>query len=514
MRTVGDWVRLNRNRHSARDAFVGVDGRVTFGEAAQRAWGLGRGLRAAGITAGSPVGVLGGNTVFNAELFLGIAVSGGVYAAYNWRWSAQELAEGIRESRTSMIVTEDRFADLLQEALELLAAQPDTSELPRVVAQGEVDRLRSGTGPLDDVVTPADGLCLLYTGGSTGTSKAVLLSHGSAVANAINEYTDCKIGQAPTERGLLSTPMFHSAGVITWLFTLFFAGKPTILLDRFDEEQFVEWVSAERATNSFMIPNMMRQLMQAGAFEAPGVQQHFRALHTGAGLLRMPDKERFLATVPGAELYYRYGLTEAGPMVSRLLHEDILDPAADGSIGQEYHLVEVELFQPDGTHEPVTTGDLGEICVRGPNVMSGYFHRPEATAETIRDGWLHTGDLAIRDDRGYLFFQDRVKDMIKSGGENVYSAEVEQTLYLHPSVLEAAVLGVDSDRWGEEVRAVVCLREDREQVSAGELQAFLREHIAGYKVPKAMTFVQPGELPRTGAGKLVKARLKRQLGWQ
>ena len=514
MRTVGDWVRINRNRHPAGDAFVGVDGRVSFAEAAERAWALGRGLRDADVGVGDPVGVLAGNTVFNAELFLGVAVSGGVYAAYNWRWSAQELAEGIRESRAGLIFTEDRFAPLLQDALAVLAAEADTRELPRVIEQGEVERLRTGTGPLADVVTPGDGLCLLYTGGSTGTSKAVLLSHGSAVANAINEYTDCKIGQAATERGLLSTPMFHSAGVITWLFTLFFAGKPTILLDRFDEEQFVHWVTAEQATNSFMIPNMMRQLMQAGAFDAPGVQRHFRALHTGAGLLRMPDKERFLATLPGAELYFRYGLTEAGPMVSRLLHEDILDPAADGSIGKEYHLVEVELFQVDGQHEPVATGDLGEICVRGPNVMSGYFHRPEATAETIRDGWLHTGDLAIRDDRGYLFFQDRVKDMIKSGGENVYSAEVEQTLYLHPSVLEAAVLGVDSDAWGEEVRAVVCLREDRDQVSASDLQTFLRQHIAGYKVPKAVTFVQPAELPRTGAGKLVKARLKRQLGWQ
>lgn len=514
MRTVGDWVRMNRNRHPARDAFVGVDGRISFGEAAERAWALGRGLRDAGVTAGAPVGVLAGNTVFNAELFLAVAVSGGIYAAYNWRWSAHELAEGIRESRTSIIITEDRFTDLLQDALAVLAAEPETRKLPRVIAQGEVERLRTGNGPLAEVVTPADGLCLLFTGGSTGTSKAVLLSHGAALANAINENTDCKIGQAPTERGLLSTPMFHSAGVITWLFTLFFAGRPTILLDRFDAEQFVEWVSAERATNTFMIPNMMRQLMEAGAFEAPGVQQHFRALHTGAGLLRMPDKERFLATLPGGELYFRYGLTEAGPMVSRLLHEDILDPDADGSIGQEYHLVEVELFQVDGRHAPVPVGELGEICVRGPSVMSGYFHRPEATAETIRDGWLHTGDLAIRDERGYLFFQDRVKDMIKSGGENVYSAEVEQTLYLHPSVLEAAVLGVDSEAWGEEVRAVVCLREGREQVTAAELQAFLRQHIAGYKVPKEVTFVQPGELPRTGAGKLVKARLKRQLGWQ
>src|SRR5690606_35257317 len=142
-----------------------------------------------------------------------------------------------------------------------------------------------------------------------GVSKAVVLSHRAATANAINEYTDARIGQHPDERGLMVTPMFHSAGIITRLFTHFLAGKTTVLVDRFNEEQFVEWVGRERATNSFMIPNMMRRLMEAGAFADPAVQRHFRALHTGAGLLRMPDKERFLSVLPRAELYYRYGLT-------------------------------------------------------------------------------------------------------------------------------------------------------------------------------------------------------------
>src|SRR5690606_34918941 len=344
MRTLGDWARLNARRHPSRDAFVGVDGRVSFGEAAERAWQLARGLRDAGVAPGDTVGVLAGNTVFNAEAFLGVGISGGLYAAYNWRWAAEELAVGIRESRTALVLVEDRFTELLDNALAILGSEPGTEQLPRVVRQGEVERLRTGTGPLADVIGPLDGLCLIYTGGSTGVSKAVVLSHRAATANAINEYTDARIGQHPDERGLMVTPMFHSAGIITWLFTHFLAGKTTVLVDRFNEEQFVEWVGRERATNSFMIPNMMRRLMEAGAFADPAVQRHFRALHTGAGLLRMPDKERFLSVLPRAELYYRYGLTEAGPMVTRLLHQDILDPAADGSIGQEYHLVEAELF--------------------------------------------------------------------------------------------------------------------------------------------------------------------------
>lgn len=512
MRTIGEWTRLNAGRYPSREAFVGIDGRVTFAEARSRAAALARGLIDAGVRVGDTVGVLAGNTVFNAEVFLGVAMSGGLYTAYNWRWAAEELADGIRESDTVIVIVEDRFADLLSEALGLLADHPDTVALPRVVRQGEVDRLRVAGGADPEVVGPEDGLCLIYTGGSTGTSKAVVLSHRAATANALNEHLDLGIGALPEERGLMVTPMFHSAGLLTWLVTHFVSGKTTVLVDKFDEAEFVEWVGRERATNSFMIPNMMRRLLQAGAFTAPEVQRHFRALHTGAGLLRMPNKQEFVDTIPQARLFYRYGLSEAGPMVTRLHHDDMLDPAVDGSIGQEYTFVEARLLGPDGDTREVGVGELGEICVKGPSIMTGYHRRPEATAETIVDGWLRTGDLATRDERGYFFFKDRLKEMIKTGGENVYCAEVEQALYLHPAVLEAAVVGVANDAWGEEVRAVISLRNGQ-VASAAELVEHLRAHLAGYKIPKEFAFLPAADLPRSGAGKLVKTRLKQNLGW-
>ena len=252
--------------------------------------------------------------------------------------------------------------------------------------------------------------------------------------------------------------------------------------------------------------------MQAGVFLEPAIQQHLRALHTGAGLVGLHDKEQFIETLPNAGLYIRYGLTEAGPMCTRLRPEDMLRSDLDGSIGQEYILSEVKLKGIDGAPDPTAPGELGEICMRGPGMMTGYFNRPEATAQTIRDGWLHTGDLAIRNDEGYYFFQDRLKEMIKSGGENVYSSEVEQFLHMHPAVVEAAVLGVNSEHWGEEVRAVVALR-DGMNVSGEDLSAFLRGHIAGFKVPKEFVFLLPEQLPRSGAGKLVKHQLKEQVGW-
>ncbi|UOD81623.1 class I adenylate-forming enzyme family protein [Paenarthrobacter ureafaciens] len=509
MRTIGDWIRLNSRRNPAREAFVGVDGRVTFGEAAERAWQLARGLRDAGVVHGTGVGVLAGNSVFNAEAFFGTAAAGGVYIAYNWRWAPAELAAGILETEAKVILAEEAHLPLLEEALQILAE--GDKELPMVVRQGrEIEALRVGTGPIEDVATPESALCIIYTGGSTGTPKGVVLSHRSAMANSINEMYDCGVGSRENERGLIVTPLFHSAGLLCWLVPHFIAGATSVIAEKFTEESVVDLVGRESITNTFMIPNMMRKLMDTGVLGDPAIRKNLKAVHTGAGLLRMPDKQLFTEMLPGTELYFRYGLTEAGPMVTRLKPSDMLDPAVDGSIGTEYFLVEAQLQDPLG--QEVAPGELGEICVRGPGIMTGYYGRPDATAEAMLGGWLHTGDLATRDERGYFYFRDRLKEMIKTGGENVYSAEIEQILHMHPSVLEAVVVGVPDPKWDEEVRAVVVLRSGV-SVDAAELSAFLRQHLAGYKIPKKMVFMRPEELPRSAAGKLVKSQLKVNLGW-
>jgi fatty-acyl-CoA synthase len=398
---------------------------------------------------------------------------------------------------------------LLNQALAIIAESAES--LPLIIRQGtEIASLRIGRGPLEDLAQPESPLCIIYTGGSTGTPKGVVLSHRSALANAINEMYDCGVGSRENERGLIVTPLFHSAALLCWLVPHFIAGATSVIAQKFTDESVVDLVGREAITNTFMIPNMMRRLMDGGVLSDPAIRTNLKSVHTGAGLLRMPDKELFTEMLPGAELYFRYGLTEAGPMVTRLKPSDMLDPAVDGSIGTEYLLAEAQLQDPDGRE--VKPGELGEICVRGPGLMTEYFGRPEATAEAMRGGWLHTGDLAMRDERGYFYFRDRLKEMIKTGGENVYSAEIEQVLHLHPSVLEAVVLGVPDPKWDEEVRAVVVLRNGV-QTDAAELSGFLRQHLAGYKVPKKMVFMQPEDLPRSAAGKLVKSQLKVNLGW-
>ena len=509
MRTIGEWIKLNHRRYPTREAVVDGTSRLTFGELAESAWSIGRGLRDAGVGAGDNVGVLAGNSVFNAETFFGVAAAGGTYVAYNWRWAPSELANGIKETGAKVILVEERMVSNAEEALEILGRTE--SDLPRLVIQGAgIETLRTGSGPLDDVTTLDSPLCIIYTGGSTGTPKGVIISHRAAGSNAFNEMYDCGVGNRKEERGLIVTPFFHSAALLCWLVPHFIAGATSVIAEKFNEELIVDLVGRERITNTFLIPNMMRRLMENGVFADPAIRTHLKAVHTGAGLLRMPDKQLFTDLLPGAELYYRYGLTEAGPMVTRLRPEDMLDPSVDGSIGTEYLLAEAQLQDPSG--DPVAPGELGEICVRGPSLMTGYYGRPEATAEAFRGGWLHTGDLAVQDERGYYFFRDRLKEMIKTGGENVYSAEIEQALYLHPAVLEAVVVGVPDPRWDEEVRAVVVLRSGA-NASSADLSSFLRGHLAGYKIPKQIVFMGADQLPRTAAGKLVKVQLKTNLGW-
>ncbi len=236
----------------------------------------------------------------------------------------------------------------------------------------------------------------------------------------------------------------------------------------------------------------------------------FQRLYVGGATFRMPDKEAVREVLPTARIYYQYGLTEAGPIVTRLRPEDMFDPELDGSIGQEMLLNDVSIQDEDG--RDVGDGIPGEICVRGPNVMLGYFNRPDATAAAFRGGWLRTGDLASRLPRGYFMFHDRLKDMIKSGGENVYSAEVEQALYSHPAVAEAAVLGVASDQWDEEVRAVVALKPGR-HMDERELQDHCRTLIAGYKVPKRILFVPLDQIPVNPSGKIMKRELRQRPLW-
>ncbi|GAA1706738.1 long-chain fatty acid--CoA ligase [Kribbella yunnanensis] len=503
MFTLVDFLRLNLRRNPDGVAVVDESARLTHRELTERAWKLGNGLRAAGVEPGDRVGVLSGNSNFAIETFLGVIAAGAVYVPFNWRWATTELVHGIQLTSPRAILVEDEFTAAMDAVgpTEVLRFDQNEAYLELLTHES-----------LDPAVPVGfeDPAVILFTGGTTGFAKGVVLSHRSAVINAVNELADLGFGVGPDHVGLCTVPLFHSASLLTVFAPHYITGGTAVLARKFTEAGFAELVSRERVTSTFATPNMLRRLLAAGVLHRPGMNS-LRQIHSGAGLLRMPDKIAIREALPDVKLFFRYGLTEAGPMVTRLKDEDIMRPDLDGSIGSEYTFAEVQLRDPFGQEVP--DGELGEICVRGPALMTEYYDQPEATASTLEGGWLHTGDLAVRGPDGNLFFRDRVKDMIKTGGENVYAAEIEQLLYAHPAVMECGVLGVPSEEWDEEVRAVVALREGASADEA-ELQAYLRQYLAGYKIPKMFLFLPADEMPLNPSGKIVKARLRQLTGWE
>lgn len=498
MLTIDAVLRHTHRRHPGDLALVDASTRVDHKTLAERAWAVGRGLLERGVRPGDRVGLLADNGAFGAECFLGIASIGAVAAMYNWRWATPELVFALNQSGARHVLVDRRFAPALAEAL----ATGEVEAAPAVIGQGPdyEAALRPGGAP-DVPIAQDDPLVMIYTGGTTGFPKGVLLSHRNAMANALNEIVDTDMEQR--DRTLIITPMFHSASLLCWFLPHLVLGAASVFAPRFDEREVAELIVREGVTNGFLVPNMVRRMLRAGTLQRCA-SSDFARLYVGGAAFLMDDKEAVREALPNVRMYYQYGLTEAGPIVTRLRPEDMFRPELDGSIGKEFLLTEVSLRGEDDV--PVTPGETGEICVRGPNVMLGYHEAPEATAEALRGGWLRTGDLASADDEGYLFFRDRSKDMIKTGGENVHSAEVEQALYLHPAVAEAAVLGVKSSEWDEEVCAVIALK-DGLRVPPEELKAHCRERLAGYKVPKRFAFIPHAEMPVSQSGKILKREL-------
>jgi fatty-acyl-CoA synthase len=501
--TVLDVLRRNRARRPLAPAVVDESGRLNHRQLVDRAWGVAHGLIGLGVQPGETVGILCGNGIFSAETTLGAMAAGAIAVPLSWRWSRPELEHGINDSQAKIVLTDREHGPALQE----LIGDGGAPAVSHVIVEGQEYEAFIGPATWPGVTVGDDApAVILYTGGTTGASKGVLLSHRNVMANAIDEIVDTDM--APDDITLLIAPMYHSASLLCWFLPHLVIGACSVFMRHFDEDRAGQMIEAEHVTNGFFIPNMVRRMLISGAWQTHRTDS-FRRLYVGGATFRLPDKEAVREVMPHTRIYYQYGLTEAGPIVTRLRPEDMFEPDLDGSIGQEMLLNDVSIQDEAGNELP--DGAPGEICVRGPNVMLGYFNRPEATTAAFRNGWLRTGDLASRHN-GYFMFHDRLKDMIKSGGENVFSAEVEQALYSHPAVAEAAVLGVASDQWDEEVRAVVALKPGW---SAGEreLQDHCRLTLAGYKVPKRILFVQLDRIPVNPSGKIMKRELRQQTLW-
>jgi acyl-CoA synthetase (AMP-forming)/AMP-acid ligase II len=282
-------------------------------------------------------------------------------------------------------------------------------------------------------------------------------------------------------------------------------GCPQVPVPVFDPKAVLDTIERQRCTVAIGVPTMLAALAEE-QLSNPRETSSLRAIVHGGSPIATETVRRFHSAIPNAELVHIYGATEMGPLATTLRREEqVVEGPRARSCGQA--VLGVDLCVLDSDWQSLPAGEVGEIAVRGPNLMRGYWKKPEQSAEVMRDGWYRSGDLGYQDDEGFVFLVDRAKDMIVSGGENVYGTEVEEVLYKHPAVLEAAVFGVPDEKWGEAVHAVVVARPSAADLTAAELIAFCREQLAGYKVPKAIDFSSE-ELPKSGPGKILKRELR------
>ncbi|WP_037144124.1 acyl-CoA synthetase [Rhodococcoides fascians] len=501
-RGIGRWVGERAFLSGDAVAFIEEERSVTFGEFDESTSRLARALLSLGVRRGDRVGVLLFNSVEFMETFFACAKLGAICVPVNFRLSAAEVGYILVDAGVDVFVYHQPLADLARGALVtdgvrvrhrvLVGGTPTAGE----VAYHEV--MRSGEPrPLNMDIEPHEVCAIMYTSGTTGRPKGVMITHANADAQVHNTFT---IGRGLREGDvtITSAPMFHIGGLGVHTLPLVYLGGTTVIHRSFDPARTLADMADKRATVQFLVPSMWAALMRMPDFESYDLSALELAV-AGGEPTPLPVIEFFQDR--GVPFQEGFGMTEASPSVSVLGAAHV--KAKLGSIGRALPEVEVRIVDPDDRE--VAPGTVGELLLRGRNIFLGYWMLPAETADAFRNGWFHTGDLGRVDEEGFITLVDRKKDMVISGGENVYPIEAEQVLVLHPAVREVAVFGVPHPRWGETVVAAAALTAGT-TASPDELIAFCRERLAHFKCPTRIEVLD--ELPRNATGKVLKRELR------
>ncbi|MBB3046445.1 long-chain acyl-CoA synthetase [Litorivivens lipolytica] len=484
-----------------------MDGREqSWLEFMQRVQRLAGALKAEGVKPGDRVGILALNSDRYFELIYAIPWLGAVGVPINIRLAPPEITHWITDSHTEYLFVDSFFKETIANLRSKLPLKAVWG-VDEAVAEKSVDDLVSAGHKLSDYQSSGDDLAfLMYTGGTTGPSKGVMLSHRNLLSSCLQAMpTLIDVSWPEEKRFLRVAPMFHVADMYNG-FSQTILGSTNIFLPFFEPKAVLDALQKERVSYVMLVPTMLGMMLQLPEFAEAELSQ-LKAIGYGASPMPQAILERAQALLPHVDFFQAYGQTEAAPIVSVLTardHAKPADPKILRSAGQVVPGVELQILDDKG--DPLPEGEVGEICVRGDNVMRGYWHLDDKTAETLKGGWLHTGDGGYLE-KGYLYVVDRVKDMIVSGGENVYSSEVEQAIYKHPAIEQCAVIGIPSEQWGEQVHAVVVCKTGQ-SVSEGELIAHCKEWIAGYKCPRSVEF-RSEPLPLSGVSKVLKNELRK-----
>jgi len=502
---IGQILTLIANKFPDRTGLICENNRLTYREFNLRVNQLANSFYHRGLRKGDKVAVLFFNSLPFVEAYFATIKAGGVFVPVNFRFVAEEVSFILNHSDARFFLFGNEFA---------APVQTIRSDLPKVevfistgnppdpaVEEYEAFLRRSPASEPPASFSENDECQIMYTSGTTGRPKGAVITHRNVIWNLFNTILGRE--EKEGEISLVVGPLYHTAALNNH-FTLRVAlGGTSILVKEFDARQVLEMISRERVTVISGAPAMFHFLLNLPDKEKYGTRSVTKCT-TGASILPDETKEKLFRFFPNIQgIYDVYGCTECSPNICILKAKDSLRKKE--SVGPPLPFLEVRIV--DDQDQPVPAGTVGELTCRGPNVMKGYYKDPEGTAEALRGGWLHTGDLARMDEEGFVYIVDRKKDMIISGGENIYPREIEEVLYRHPKIQDAAVVGIPDPLWGESVKAFIVLRKG-EAMKGEEVTEYCKAHLASYKKPKSVRFVQA--LPRNPSGKVLKTVLRTQ----
>lgn len=504
---IGEQLARSTRKTPDKEALVYGDKRFTYQQLNERVNRLANHLTELGLGKGDKISALFFNCNQIIEIYYACAKIGAIAVPLNFRLTPPEMQYILQDSDSCALLFSEKFTEAVGQIKQELPGLrhyiccgeqvPDFAE-----SYEQMVSSASPEEPLKDVAED-DEAFIVYTSGTTGKPKGAVSTHKQQLVGAINTIIAMQVTR--DDRFLFLPPLFHQGGVTLGI--VYPLMNATIVIPEFlafDARAAMKLIETEKITGAFMVAAMGNAIFMLEDLDSYDTASWKTWLSTG-GVFPVELKKRILQQWPHMQIYDFFGMTEMCPLMTFLSPDDLLEKP--DSVGREFPFVEMKLAGP--LDEVVPVGEVGEGAYRGPTVMKEYYKKPEETAESMKNGWFHGGDLLRRDEDGYYYIVDRKKDMIVSGAENVYPAEVEAAILSNSKVLECAVIGVPDEKWGEAVKAIVALRPG-ETMDENELRDFLSDKLAGYKRPRMVEFVE--SLPRNAMGKVLKTELREKYG--
>ncbi|MFC0582855.1 acyl-CoA synthetase [Micrococcoides hystricis] len=521
-RGLGNWIHRRREKSRGKTAIISPFGELSYDELADRIDQLAAALADAGVSRGDRVAYLGENHPAFLETLFATTSLGAIFVPLNTRLVPAEIAFALKDSGASVLIfsrvleglavlahrqLSTETEDVTEPSLGLLIAvndgepvdyaRPDDS--PEILQYEDFLASSAGAEHRDVPVALEDPAVILYTSGTTGNPKGAVLSHQNFTWNSFNVLVDYDVSS--TDVAMMIAPMFHVASLGMGVLPMLLKGATVVLEPKFDPGRTLELIEKHQATSISGVPTTYQMLCEHPDWDRRDISSLGKLTCGGSAVPhRVMDayEERGLSFSGG------YGMTETSPGATSM--QPAMSRIKAGSAGLPHFFTDIRIVDPLG--EPCSVGEVGEIQIQGPNVIAEYWNRPDATAASYDEGgWFKSGDMGYRDEQGYLFISDRLKDMIISGGENIYPAQVEQEIAQLPQVGSVAVIGVPDEKWGEVPKAIIVLR-DGFQLSVAEVREYLADRVAKYKIPPTVEFV--ADMPRTASGKIRKTDLRKK----